>query len=114
MRIIVCGSRDYNDRERVFSELDAIDEECGGIECVIDGQQTGADTLGNEWAIERGRAWERVPADWDRHGKAAGPIRNGEMILRKPDLVVAFPGGRGTANMIKTARLNSVKVMEIK
>jgi len=51
------------------------------------------------------------PADWSRHGKSAGPIRNRQMLIEgRPDIVVAFPGGKGTANMIKQAVEAGVKV----
>ena len=51
------------------------------------------------------------PANWKKHGRAAGPIRNKQMLEEaKPDLVIAFPGGAGTANMVKQAREAGVKV----
>lgn len=53
-------------------------------------------------------------ADWHTHGRAAGPIRNRRMIEEgKPDLVVAFPGGRGTANMVNQARAAGIEVREV-
>ena len=57
------------------------------------------------------------PADWDKHGKAAGPIRNKQMIDEgKPDLVIAFPGGRGTAGAVRLAKFAgvTVRVVEVK
>jgi hypothetical protein len=55
------------------------------------------------------------PADWFSHGKAAGPIRNQEMLaMEAPALVVAFPGGRGTADMVRRARKAGVDVLEVK
>jgi hypothetical protein len=54
------------------------------------------------------------PAQWDRYGEAAGPIRNAWMLeFGKPDLVVAFPGGRGTADMISKARKAGIEVCEV-
>jgi hypothetical protein len=53
------------------------------------------------------------PADWKRHGKSAGPLRNQEMLDAAPDLVIAFPGGRGTADMVRRAKSVNVKVIEI-
>ena len=52
-------------------------------------------------------------ADWEKHGKAAGPKRNKRMLEWKPDLVVAFPGGKGTANMVQQARQAGVEVIEV-
>ena len=51
------------------------------------------------------------PADWKRHGRAAGPIRNGEMLKDRPDLVVAFPGGKGTANMVTQATNAGIEIV---
>jgi hypothetical protein len=54
------------------------------------------------------------PADWEKYGKAAGPIRNQQILVEgKPDLVVAFQGGRGTANMVSRAQQAGVPVVEI-
>ena len=101
MRVIVCGGRAYSDRARVFSALDRLHAE-KGIDCVIHGAcPTGADRWADEWAKERGVAVEPHPADWIRLGRWAGPCRNSEMIDAKPDGVVAFPGGRGTADMVR-------------
>jgi len=55
-----------------------------------------------------------VRAKWSKHGRAAGPIRNQEMIDEcKPDLVVAFPGGRGTADMVRRAKAAGIRVIEV-
>ena len=64
----------------------------------------GADTLAGEYARDRGIPCRSFPADWRRHGRPAGFIRNRQMLDEgKPELVVAFPGGPGTRNMVKTA-----------
>jgi UDP-N-acetylmuramoylalanine-D-glutamate ligase len=57
---------------------------------------------------------EVYPADWKLHGKSAGHIRNQQMLDEsKPDIVIAFPGGRGTANMIKRAKKAGVEVFQV-
>lgn len=72
---------------------------------VVAGKARGADTMAVDWAVTRFCQFCEYPADWDKHGKSAGHIRNKQMIVcEEPDLVVAFPGGRGTANMIKQAQ----------
>jgi hypothetical protein len=54
------------------------------------------------------------PADWAKHGRAASPIRNQQMLDEgRPNLVVAFPGGRGTADMVRRARSAGVEVIEV-
>jgi hypothetical protein len=68
--------------------------------------------MAGEFAKWKGIAVKEYPADWQKHGKAAGPIRNRQMLEDgKPDLVIAFSGGRGTANMISQARAAGVKVL---
>lgn len=90
-------------------------EEVGFDDVVIHGGQKGADKLADKWAVEHDRRVVEFKAHWDKYGKAAGPMRNARMLERgKPDLVVAFPGGVGTANMIKQAREAKVPVLRIK
>lgn len=112
MRVLVCGGRDYADKARVFATLDAL-HATTPITCIIDGCARGADALGATWAVARNIPQDRFPADWNTHGTAAGPIRNAQMLSEgKPDRVVAFPGGTGTANMIALARKAGVLVQE--
>ena len=114
MRVLVCGRRDYNDSDRIFNTLYQIDADRGPIKCVIHGCATGADTQGRVWAQHHERNHAPFRADWNAHGKAAGPLRNARMLAEgKPDLVIAFPGGRGTADMVRRAKAASVEVIEI-
>lgn len=92
-----------------LDELDAT-RRIGGI---IEGGANGADKLGRIWAVFRNRGRVRFAAEWGRYGKAAGAIRNQQMLDEgRPDLVVAFPGGRGTADMIRRARAAGLEVVE--
>lgn len=108
MRVLVCGSRHLNDYELVKSkllELHCTTKENGKhkIDCIISGHARGADSLGERFAKEYNIPLEIYPADWDKYGKAAGPIRNAQMLKEgRPGLVVAFvaPNSRGTQNMI--------------
>jgi len=85
------------------------------FEVVIHGDYRGADKCAKMWAISRGVREEPYPADWASHGKAAGPKRNQRMIDEgRPDIVVAFPGGDGTADMVERARAARIRVVEIK
>ena len=82
---------------------------------IIHGDAIGADRLGGAWAEIHDLPVQKFPADWDKYKKAAGPIRNTQMLKEgKPDLVVAFPGGFGTNHMIKIATQAGVKVYEVK
>lgn len=113
IEVIVTGGRDYADRERVYKILDAVREFYGQIDWLKHGGATGADTLADEWAAARGVNAVRFPADWETHGRAAGPIRNQDMVDDGAIVVVAFPGGRGTADLMKRARRAGITVMEI-
>jgi predicted Rossmann-fold nucleotide-binding protein len=116
VRVIVCGGRDYTDRESVFKALrklrDKAVAEDGLLQLISGGCPTGADALAREFAkTEKSVLIYLEPADWEAYGKAAGPIRN-KLMLEKydPQGVVAFPGGTGTADMVTQAGENGVKV----
>ena len=109
MKVLVCGGRDYADSAKVAAVLNEIDPLV-----VINGGAPGADTLASGWAITHNVPYVEIKANWGKDGKAAGPIRNQRMIDKcKPDLVVAFPGGRGTADMVARARKAGVSVREV-
>lgn len=81
---------------------------------VIHGGAQGADRIAREWCICRKVECRGYAADWKRHGRAAGPIRNQRMLDDgKPDLVIAFPGGRGTADMVRRAIATGIRAIEI-
>lgn len=108
MRVLVCGGREFTDADFLGHILTAVGD-YNAITEIIHGAARGADTLAAEWAKANGVPARAFPADWHAHGKAAGPIRNRQMLVEgTPDLVVAMPGGRGTANMIEQARAAGV------
>lgn len=112
-RVLVCGSRDFTDRALLFRVLDAINEG-GTIYCVIHGAARGADRLADEWAALNQLPIYRFHAHWKKHRRAAGPIRNQNMLEKgQPDLVVAFPGGAGTKDMMRRALAANVKVLRV-
>lgn len=77
----------------------------GPITTIISGACRGADRLAVMWAKSVGVPVEEYPANWGRYGKAAGPIRNLQMLKDgKPDLVVAFSGGHGTLHMMNAEK----------
>lgn len=111
-RVLVCGGRDYQNMRKVARVLDALEPR---PTLIIQGGAFGADACASEWAYTRNVLEHQFPADWKKHGRAAGPIRNQQMIDQgKPDLVVAFPGGPGTADMVRRAKAAGVKVIEVK
>lgn len=115
MRILVCGGRDFLNADHLERSLDAVHGgPSGPVDCLIHGGARGADTLAGEWARRRGIDCTVYDANWDVEGRAAGPIRNKRMLDEGiPDLIIAFPGGRGTANMIRQARGRGFEVFEV-
>jgi hypothetical protein len=137
VRALVCGGRDFGasnttrgepkseglwraERAFLYATLDRVHRE-RTIACVIaggryhtddpDARAKGADWFALSWAVVGGVPYEEYPADWPRYRNAAGPIRNAEMLVRgRPDVVIAFPGGRGTAHMTRIAAEAGVPV----
>ncbi len=113
MKVLVCGGRTYADMDRMDAVLDKLHAEAI-IEQIIEGGANGADNLARNWALSRRVPFETFKADWENQGSFAGPMRNKRMLYEgAPDLVIAFPGNKGTANMIKQARKAGIKVIEI-
>ena len=103
VRIIVCGGRHFPDRRAVWRVLDHIHTYRSVAEIIQGECATGADRYAREWALDYGIPLQGFAARWDLYGRRAGPMRNREMLACRPDGVVAFPGGRGTGDMIAAA-----------
>ena len=120
LRVLVCGGRDYSNVEQLYKVLDRVDgswesaDSTGPISTIISGHARGADQLAEKYANEKNIPLEIYPAQWDVYGKSAGVIRNQEMLDEGlPDLVVAFPGGKGTAHMVKIAQKANVMMLQV-
>lgn len=114
MRVLVCGGRDFFDSAGLSAVLDQM-HASRPFKVLIHGAAIGADTLAGEWAKARGVTVEAYPARWDLHGRSAGPIRNRRMLRKgKPDVVIAFPGGDGTADMVRQAKAAGVPGVVLK
>lgn len=112
-KVLVCGGRTFTDDDLVNNTLTKL-LETYDIECIIEGDAPGADRLAGTWARNHAIPNFKYPADWNKQGKAAGPLRNAKMLLDgRPNLVVAFPGGRGTADMVRKAKASGVEVIEV-
>jgi hypothetical protein len=126
VRVLVCGGRTWGvppadalpadiaraewQQQFTARKLDALHAR-RPISLLIHGAAAGADTLAHVWAETRRVPVQACPADWDRYGKRAGRIRNLWMLTEfHPELVVAFPGGAGTAHMVEVATLAGVQV----
>lgn len=110
MRVLVCGGRDFDNYAAIAWELDSLQP----ISLIIHGCASGADSLAQQYAEYTGTPVIQFPAQWGTLGRKAGPIRNQQMLDEgKPDLVIAFQGGRGTADMVRRAKKAGVKVIEV-
>lgn len=110
MKAIICGGRDYKMDMADHAALSSFANTLGITE-VVSGGAPGADAGGEAWARSRQIPVKRFPADWAKHGKSAGPIRN-EQMAQYAQICIAFAGGRGTADMIHRARQHSLHVFE--
>jgi hypothetical protein len=113
-RVLVCGSRDWTDQAPIYAVLDGYDHDpLGSGVTVINGGARGADNIAKRWADLNKVPCITCRADWTKHGKSAGPIRNGQMLALHPDVVWAFvtkplDESRGTADMVQRSRLASI------
>ena len=119
IRVVVGGSRYTYDKSFVFETLDLIHAQ-RPIKRLAHGDCEGADTLANQWAQTHRIECIAYPANWneypdgDPRRRTAGPRRNEKMLSQeKPDLVIAFPGGRGTRDLIRQAMRMGLEVMEV-
>jgi hypothetical protein len=104
MRVLICGSRGWGNAELILDRLSAVP--VGST--LIHGGCRGADLLGAEIGRELGFEVVCFPAEWGKHGRAAGPLRNQKMLDEgKPDLILAFhndiDSSRGTRDMLNRA-----------
>lgn len=109
--VLVCGGRDYDNRRMIHDTLDGLVPEPS---VVVTGGAPGADTIASGWADYNGIHSVNVYPMWHTHGKKAGVLRNQLMIdLFDINLVVAFPGGDGTADMVRRAKAANIPVIEV-
>lgn len=117
MRVIVCGGRDFWDEPWLVKNLNAIHYRKKITE-LFHGNTRGTDRMAGRWAAAKKIPVQVFPAQWEVYGRRAGPIRNRVMldtaIRLGLDAVIAFPGSTGTQNMIDQARMQGVKVIEVR
>ena len=112
-RVLVCGGRDFRNQRLLNDFLNELDA-ASPIGTIIHGAAKGADRLAGQWAKDNGKSMDVYPADWQRDGRAAGYRRNQRMLDQaRPTLVVAFPGGPGTAHMVRIATAAGVPVKQV-
>jgi hypothetical protein len=112
MRILVCGGRDFDNLTLLEHTLNRLHRD-STLSLLIHGNASGADRLAGQWAHHHGIDQVSYPANWKAHGRAAGPMRNRRMLHHgRPQGVIAFPGGRGTAHMISLAEQAGLPVWQ--
>ncbi|MDA7663803.1 DUF2493 domain-containing protein [bacterium] len=111
---LICGGRTFSNQAVFDNAMSDLVEMKGMPAKVVHGGAPGADTMAAVWASRHAIECRVEFADWAKLGRAAGPIRNKKMIdVHKPDLTVAFPGGRGTSDMIRRAEAAQIDVAHI-
>ena len=101
MRVIIAGGRDIHNYTLV---TEAISEANLDITVVVSGGAKGVDALGEHYASVMNLPLHLYEADWEKNGRAAGPIRNRKMAENADALIAVWDGkSRGTKNMIETA-----------
>lgn len=113
MRVMICGPRDFWSYFRVYCvvlrlTIEFWDEGYNLI--IVQGEAKGVDTFAKRAAHYLGLGVESFPADWKKYGRAAGNVRNDEMLDTRPDIVVAIGTGRGTQHAIDGAIKRDIPV----
>lgn len=118
LRILICGDRNWTDYFAIRNLLKTHMESTQSfhVECVIEGEASGADTFARIAATELGIKVLSFPANWKEHGKSAGPIRNTQMLVEgKPNLVWAFhdhiTDSKGTSNMVVQSKKAGIRTV---
>jgi hypothetical protein len=117
--VLVCGDRHWRNREKIYRYLDKLREKTEAPLTIIEGCAQGADRMAGEWAADHRLNCMQFPAQWDRYGRAAGPIRNQQMLDEgKPELVVAFhpdlTQSKGTLDMVVRSRKANIRTVVVK
>ena len=115
MRVLVCGSREWNNLDLILERLSSLPPET----ILIHGGCRGADVMCGEVGKELGFNVLCFPANWDQHGRSAGPKRNQTMLDEgKPELILAFhnniESSRGTKDMLARAGKHGLPIEIIK
>lgn len=112
MRLIIAGSRHYPPREADALVTEAM-RRLPAPSAVLSGTATGIDSAGERWALANGVPVERYPADWEKHGRAAGPLRNRVMAEAADALLLIWDGrSRGSASMLTEARQRKLRIWQ--
>ena len=106
----VCGGRDFDDR-RLADRI--LESNVTADDVIVHGDSAGADRIAGAWAFATNHFQVKVPAPWNKMGKSAGMRRNAVIAALPLRLLIAFPGGVGTAGMVRLARSRAIPVLEV-
>lgn len=111
MKVIIAGSRNFRGYQKLKKECDQFLLFKNNIQIVSGAHYKGGDKLGMQYAYEKGYSLIKFPAEWNKFGKAAGPIRNKEMAIFGDALIAFWDGkSRGTKNMMQLAKQNGLRI----
>lgn len=111
MKVIIAGSRDITDYDTVVESMGDCSFDATEI---VSGCAKGVDTIGERIADNLDIPLKKFPANWDKHGKAAGPIRNRQMAEYADAAIVIHNGSKGSLNMIQQMKKLNKPVYEVK
>lgn len=112
-RVLVCGGRNFTDETFVRSSLDSVRHHFETLFLGIEGGARCVDTFAKRWFHDQGVPHVTLDANWGYYGLSAGNLRNEWMrVFLSPDIVIAFPGGPGTANMVAIAKRAKIDVWQ--
>lgn len=112
MKTIIAGSRTITNQKLVDSVITAAQKHFQ-IQEVVSGTARGVDLCGETFATQNNIPIKRFPADWNKHGRAAGPIRNEQMAQYADALILIWDGkSRGAASMLRLARKYNLKIIK--
>ena len=115
MKVLVCGGRNYGLGDCRNIETSVFVEALNYLkpQLIINGGATGADKMATAYARTKRIPYRIYKADWKKYGRSAGPRRNKAMLKNETiDLVLAFPGGKGTTDMINKAKDAGITVID--
>ena len=113
-RILICGGRDYTDAAQFADTMAVAQKWFSQNCCIIEGGAKGADAMARNWAKANGKPCLTIEPNWSVYGLRAGMVRNTWMLVYGlPDLVIAFPGGIGTADMIRQTEKSKIALWRI-
>lgn len=114
MKVIVAGSRTFGSNDFIGMVGSALAISNFEVDEIVSGGAAGIDSAAIQYAKKEGIPVSIFNANWDKYGKAAGPIRNSEMAKYADALVLIYDGSsRGSVNMLDQARREGLKIFKV-